>query len=114
MEKMIAVCGLTCTECPAYQATKKDDDEARAQVAELWGKEFKADLKAEDINCHGCQSTGEEVFSHTKVCEIRKCGREKGAENCGRCCDYGCDRITEFFKMVPAAKTTLDEIRESD
>ena len=31
---MIATCGLTCTECPAYIATQPNDAEALAKVAE--------------------------------------------------------------------------------
>ncbi|KPJ59693.1 MAG: hypothetical protein AMJ46_10100 [Latescibacteria bacterium DG_63] len=111
MEKIIGVCGLICTECPAYLATQKDDDKERAHVAEMWNKEYKANLKAEDINCEGCQSESERLFSHTKVCEIRKCGKERTVLTCGHCSDYACDRITEFFKMAPDAKTTLDGIK---
>lgn len=34
MDKMIAFCGLTCTECPAFIATQKDDD----MKGEKWQK----------------------------------------------------------------------------
>ena len=54
MDKIIGVCGLTCTECPAYQATLKDDDKERKRVAEMWSKEYGAEIKPEDINCDGC------------------------------------------------------------
>ncbi len=33
MPKMIACCGLVCTECPTFIATQDDDDEARAKTA---------------------------------------------------------------------------------
>jgi len=33
MDKMIAFCGLTCTECPAFIATQKNDDKEREKVA---------------------------------------------------------------------------------
>jgi len=36
MKKMIAYCGLICTECPGYIATQKDSDEEREKVAKLW------------------------------------------------------------------------------
>lgn len=111
MERMISYCGLICTECPAYVATQKDDENERKRVAETWSKEFDANLKPEDINCTGCLSEGERVFSHTKVCEIRQCGKGKAVVNCAHCDDYACDRITEFFKMAPDAKTTLDGIK---
>ena len=38
MEKIIAYCGLICSECPAYIATQKDSDEERKKVAEKWSK----------------------------------------------------------------------------
>ncbi len=113
MDKMIAFCGLVCTECPAFIATQKDDDEERRKVAEMWSSEFKAKLKPEDINCDGCLADSERLFSHTKVCEIRKCGLDKKVKNCAFCDEYACDKLTEFFKMAPEAKTTLDEVRNN-
>jgi len=32
MDRIIAFCGLTCTECPAFIATWKDDDKERGKV----------------------------------------------------------------------------------
>jgi hypothetical protein len=113
MEKMIAFCGLGCSGCPAYIATQKDDDEERKRVAEMWSKEFKAQLKPEDINCDGCIADSDRLFSHVKVCEIRKCGLDKKVTNCAYCDEYACEKLTEFFKMAPEAKTTLDEIRKN-
>ncbi len=54
MEKMIAFCGIVCTECPAFLATQKDDDNKRKKVAEMWSKQFKSEIKPVDINCDGC------------------------------------------------------------
>jgi hypothetical protein len=112
VDKMIAYCGITCTECPALLATQKDDDAERAKVAKMWSEQFKVDLKPEDINCNGCLSDSEQLFSHCQVCEIRKCGGEKQVVNCAYCDDYGCDKLTAFLKMVPEAKSTLEEIRK--
>ena len=111
MDEMIAFCGITCHECGAFLATRDDDDEKRAEVAQLWSKEFKADIKPEDINCESCLSDGENLFSHTKTCEIRKCGKEKGVVNCAHCSDYTCEKLEKFFEMVPDAKKRLDGIR---
>jgi hypothetical protein len=111
MDEIISICGLPCNECGAYLATKDNDDKKRAEVAELWSKEFKADLKPEDINCEGCLSKGDNVFNHTKVCELRKCGKEKSVENCAHCSDYACEKLEQFFEMVPDAKKRLDGIR---
>ena len=113
MEKMIAFCGLVCTECPAFIATQKEDDEERKKVAEMWSKEFKVELKPEDINCDGCLADSERLFSHTKVCEIRKCGLDRKVANCAHCDEYACEKLTAFFKMVPQARSNLDEVRKS-
>ncbi len=113
MEKMLAFCGLLCSECPAFIATQKDDNDERKKVAEMWSKEFNANLKPEDINCEGCLIDTENLFGHCKVCEIRKCGKEKKVENCAYCDEYICDKLTKFFKMAPDAKTTLDGVRKN-
>jgi len=110
---MIAYCGITCSECPAFLATQKDDQEERTKVAEMWSKEFDADLKPEDINCDGCLLETGRLFSHPKVCEIRKCGLERRVENCAYCDDYACEKLNKFLDMVPDAKLTLEEIRKS-
>jgi hypothetical protein len=111
MDEVIAFCGITCHECGALLATRDDNDEKRAEVAQLWSKEFKADIKPEDINCEGCITDGDNLFSHTKICEIRKCGKEKGVVNCAHCSDYICEKLEKFFEMVPDAKKRLDGIR---
>ncbi len=111
MENMIGTCGIVCTACPAFIATKNDDNNAREELAKKWSKEFKSDIKSEHINCDGCLSTSGKLFTHCAVCEIRKCGHEKKVENCAVCEQYGCEKISNFHKMVPDAKKVLDNIK---
>jgi len=112
MEKMIAYCGLVCTDCGAYIATQKNDDKKRKAVAEEWTKKYNHPFKAEDINCVGCIPVSGKHVGHCYVCQIRKCGQEKGVTNCAWCVDYPCSTLGEFLKMVPANKKTLDAIRQ--
>jgi hypothetical protein len=111
MNEIVSVCGLLCNECGAFLATRNDDDEKRAEVARLWSKQYNADLKPEDINCSGCISDSEPIFGHCRVCEIRKCGKEKDVVNCAYCDQYPCEKLDKFFQMVPDAKQRLDKIR---
>jgi hypothetical protein len=111
--KMISICGLVCSECGAFIATRTNDDKKRKEVAELWAKSYKVDLKPEDINCEGCTSTTKVVFSYTRVCEIRACGLKKQVKNCAHCPEYACEKLVKFFEMAPMAKATLEEIRKS-
>ncbi len=112
MDKMIGFCGITCTECPAFLATQKDDDNERIKVAQFWSGQFKQDIKPEDINCDGCLSDGGRLFNHCSVCEIRKCGQERLLKNCAYCNEYACEKLNKFIDMVPDAKLTLEKIRK--
>jgi len=111
MEEIVAFCGLLCSECGAFLATINNDDQKREEVAQLWSKEYGSVLKPEDINCEGCLSEGENLFNYVKVCEIRKCGKEKGVRNCAYCDEYSCDKLEKLFQMAPEAKRRLDEIK---
>ena len=111
MEKMIAFCGLVCTECPAYLATQRDDDALRAKTAAEWSTMFGASIPPEAIHCDGCHAVGGRLFRHCTVCEVRLCGLQRKVLTCAHCDDYGCERITAFFKMAPEAKASLDAIR---
>ena len=110
---MIAFCGLDCFECGAFLATQDNDNQKRAEVAREWSKLFKVEIKPEDINCDGCQSIGGRLFNYCNVCEIRKCGKEKGLKNCGYCGEYPCHKLNFIFSNAPDAKSQLDEINSS-
>lgn len=111
MNKMISVCGLVCTTCPAFEATRDNDDAKRKATAEEWSKAFGNAIKPEDINCLGCLTTKGKVLSYCQVCEIRKCGMGKGVKNCAYCADYACDKLLKFFERAPQAKQNLEEVR---
>ena len=110
METMISYCGLECTKCPAFIARKEDNDELRKKTAAEWSKQFNAPVTPESINCDGCVSEG--VHSgYCRMCEIRKCGIEKGINNCAFCDDYGCEKLEKVHQMEPECKKRLDGIR---
>ncbi len=113
MEEIVGVCGLVCSDCPAYIATVEDDDAKRRATAKQWSEQYGAEIAAADINCFGCHASDDRVFTHPLTCSIRLCGRKKGVETCAHCCEYPCKTIEEFFDMVPDARATLDAIRDS-
>lgn len=113
MKKMIAFCGVECYECPTFKATQKDDNQKRMKIAELWSREYKIELKPEDINCDGCLTNSGRLFNHCKVCYIRKCCQEKQIENCAYCHAFVCQELDYIFKAIPKAKTTLEKIRKN-
>jgi hypothetical protein len=110
MEKLIAACGIDCSECEARKATLANDNELRAEVAEKWGKQYDANLTAEHINCNGCMEAGVH-FSHCNECDYRACVRSKGLTSCADCSDYPCEMLEQFFGFVPKAKENLEALR---
>lgn len=113
MSDIVAYCGLSCTDCPAFIATQSDDDDERKRVAEMWSKEYGADIAPENINCDGCLVTDGRHIGHCDVCEIRKCGQERAVANCAHCNDYACEKLQKFFETVPDARKRLDAIRQN-
>ena len=114
MGKIIAYCGLICTDCPAYIATQADDNAARERVAAQWREEYNApDITAESINCDGCLGDKGRKFTHCFNCEMRACGMERGVVNCAHCADYACEKLEGFFGFVPEARVVLDGVRSA-
>lgn len=112
MEKIIAYCGLVCSECPAYIATQADDRKALEKIAEQWRTEYHApSITVESVICDGCLDGGRKC-AHCFECEVRTCGLERGVANCASCADYGCAKLEEFFNMAPQARKNLDDLRK--
>lgn len=111
MERMIAHCGLVCTDCPAYIATQADNQAALERVAAQWREEYDSpQITVESVICDGCVVEGRKC-AHCAECEMRACAMERGVANCGHCDEYPCDIVAGFFAMVPDAKIVLDGVR---
>ena len=118
---MIAYCGLDCAKCPIFLVTREANVEKqkqkREEIARQIEKTYGMQCRAEDVtDCDGCPTQGGRLFSGCQKCQIRKCAREKGLENCAHCSEYACDKLEKFFyhggKLVEGeAKKQLDEIK---
>ena len=114
MERMVAFCGLVCTECAGYLATQANDWAELERLAAKARAEYNAPTAtAENIQCDGCLSDTGRKCGYCAECEIRACGVARGVANCGRCPDYACEKLTAFFGMVPAARGVLDGVRSA-
>ena len=112
-EKMIAFCGMTCSECRTFIATQRNDRELRKEVAKSWSTETET-LKPEDMDCAGCLATEGRLFKFCATCEVRRCGYEKGVENCAYCREFPCVKLTSLWESEGAtkAKATLEGVRK--
>jgi hypothetical protein len=109
-KNMTAYCGMNCTKCECYQATKENDDNLRAKVAEKWSKNYNSDIKPIQINCTGCKAEGAK-FYFTGVCPLRKCNMEKNTPNCAGCSQYRCETLNNFIAKAPAVGKALEKLR---
>lgn len=112
---MIAMCGLVCNDCIAFIATQKNDAKLRERVVEAWSTE-KERLRLEDVDCDGCKAGGR-LYMFCKVCNVRKCGLQRGIGNCGYCNEFPCEKLEKLwrsFRTVSGgeAKANLVEIRK--
>jgi len=111
MARMIAYCGLMCTDCPGYIATQANDWAALEKLAERARIEFNSpNATAASSLCDGCLSASERKCAYCAECSIRACAIAKGVANCGTCPEYGCEKISGFMAMAPEVKATLDAI----
>ena len=114
MDRLIAMCGLVCSDCPGYLATQSNDEAMLAQLAEQARSEYNVpDATVENVRCDGCLSVSKRKCSYCAECGIRLCGVERGIENCAFCTDFPCEKLTGFIKMVPAARVMLEEIHST-
>ncbi len=119
ISEMIAYCGQNCVECRIYLATRETDlkkqRQMREQIASYITKQFGTETRLEDVtDCDGCTTKDGKLFSECQKCQIRKCAREKGLENCAYCSEYACDKLSKLFdsgSVEAAAQKRLDEIK---
>jgi hypothetical protein len=108
---MIAVCGLDCSVCAAYQATQAKDEAAKERVAAQWRTEYSnPQITAANISCDGCLATTGRLNAHCLECEPRLCAVSRSFANCALCPDYGCEKISALLAFMPEAKIRLDGI----
>ena len=106
MERIIAPCGNNCSVCPRYMP--KSEAELH-NTAILWNKiGYRDDIVPNDeIQCFGCTPHN---FCRYKIID---CVTEKGADNCGVCAEYPCEKISAAFEQTkafdPACKACCTE-----
>lgn len=107
---MIAYCGINCSACEAYLATRSGDPAELGRVAEAWRK-FDPNVTATTLMCDGCLTNDGDLFSWCAECPIRICARERAVASCAYCDDYGCDRLAPHFEQNPQMRESLDALR---
>jgi hypothetical protein len=111
----IAYCGVNCSTCPAYVATKKNQAIVRIKIAELWSdKENK--YEACEITCKGCHEPWGKKFRHCAECQVRDCARKKSYTTCAECPEYPCSKLNDLLQTLDEkiSRINLDELKCSN
>lgn len=111
MDEMISYCGLVCTDCPAYAATRKGDEEALKAVAAEWTRDFGVEISPESVLCDGCRSDTGRVCEYSATCPVRTCGVERGHDTCAECPDYACERLRVCPAYRSRGRGLLEKLR---
>ncbi|UCE99703.1 MAG: DUF3795 domain-containing protein [Planctomycetota bacterium] len=109
MDEIIGYCGSTCHKCAIYLATREQNEEKRykmrADIAEQIKKLYGQECKPEDVtDCDGCKTEDDRLFAASRNCQVRKCGRQKGVENCAHCNEYPCEEFEKLSAKEPEVK----------
>ncbi|NLE45755.1 MAG: DUF3795 domain-containing protein [Chloroflexi bacterium] len=113
-EKIVAYCGLVCSDCEAYTATQSGDREALEAMARRAHEEYGVpDATAESARCDGCLGGEGYKSGYCFECGVRACAIGRGVTNCAHCDNYGCETLTAFIDQAAAAKELLEQIRGS-
>ena len=112
--KIVAVCGIICSECDAYLATQANDMAWLARIAASWNEEYKANFTAEAIPCDGCLATEGRLCSHCFECKTRACAIEHGVVSCAYCADFGCDTFNAHMNYASPEQRQRMETLHAD
>ena len=94
MSKMMSVCGVMCSECPAYLGAAKGLEHQR-KVVEAWRRIYERTEVPEDISCGGCLGPDGDLFHTSGNCKARRCCRAKGLSSCADCRNESCEDLEE-------------------
>jgi len=115
MERIIAYCGLVCSDCDAYIATQAGDAEALERVAAEWTTKYHApSISGESVLCDGCPDDQGHKWVRCAECPIRACAIAAGVRTCAACGRYPCATLLRFFDVTPSAWAMLDGLRPQD
>ncbi|MBN2537647.1 DUF3795 domain-containing protein [candidate division WOR-3 bacterium] len=111
-EPIVACCGLVCADCPAFIATRDQDEELLRRTAERWSEPGR-EVRPDDIRCDGCLGTEGRMNVFCSACRVRRCAIGNGLANCGWCDDYPCATLEEHWRLIKAeeeARPVLDAV----
>lgn len=113
--RLIAVCGLDCTDCD-IRKIPTDDDAAQRMVGWFrsmgWLKEDEgvAEIIERSMYCQGCR--GDRSVHWDAECGLLTCCvDDKGLDYCYECDDFVCDQLNEWVQQEARYAEALKRLR---
>ena len=91
-------CGDDCAVCPRFLAATEEE---LRETAEFWHKVGWRErvVTGEEIRCRGCGTRGSCAFM------ILPCMREHQTDDCKKCPEYPCEKISEMLRCSDIKKS---------
>jgi len=106
-EKLIAVCGLVCSDCKIHKAP--NNPELAKELVKYFEGQWE-NVKMDDFHCNGCRDLAN---CWNSDCWIRECCiKDKKLEYCYQCRDFPCDQLEEWAKENERYRNTLENLRK--
>ena len=109
---MIAYCGIDCSKCESYLATRSGNGEELANIADRMAKLYNTEVRPEDVVCDGCKKGERHFYFCSNMCAMRKCCVGKRFETCIECGDFPCTDLQAVLDHVPDARNNLEKLRK--
>ena len=110
---MISVCGVLCSECPAYLGASKGIAH-RKRTIEAWQRIYGLKETAEHISCGGRLGPDDQVFHTSRNCAGRRCCRSKGFNSCAECPEDSCEDLEKAQSVWDEVPGLIDKLSSSD
>jgi hypothetical protein len=106
-EKIIAVCGLICSDCKIYNAQK--NPEIAKELVEYFKGKWE-NVITEDFHCNGCIDKGD---CWSEECWIRDCCVDKyKLDYCYECEEFPCKKLKERAGEDEGYENALNNLKE--
>lgn len=108
----MAYCGLDCSDCAVYVATKTGDDSLRQAFAAHESARWKIQIEPARLNCHGCKDL-QPKSGFCATCEVRQCAMERKVEDCATCVEFPCPKLDRVHAAMVNVGKAVDGIAKA-
>lgn len=108
-EKLIACCGLDCTECDMRLAVGKP--ELQREIADWFRDNLHKEIDPATVGCTWCR--GEREGHWSADCWILKCCVDlRGRDTCASCPEFPCPKLVDWAGQNDRYADALARLRE--